>query len=107
MLRYIMVLMTIAGLISCNNESKKSFVVSGVIKNSPAKKIYLEETAMGAPNRVLVDSAILGKDGSFSLGANPKEESLFNLYLDNEVYPFLPMVSDASKVTVNADFNDK
>jgi peroxiredoxin len=107
MLRYLIVLMIIAGLLSCNSETKKGFTVIGVIKNSSAKKIYLEETPIGAPNRILVDSAILGKDGSFSLKANPKEEILYNLYLDNDVYPFLPMVNDAWKITVTADFNNK
>jgi len=107
MLRHVMLIMIIAGLISCTNETKKGFTVSGVIKNSSAKKIYLEETPIGAPNRILVDSAILTKDGSFSLKANPKEEILYNLYLDNDVYPFLPMVNDAAKITVTADFNNK
>jgi len=56
---------------------------------------------------VLVDSAVLGRDGSFSLKAKPEDETLFNLYLDNEVYPFLPLINDASKITVSADLNDR
>ncbi len=107
MLRYAAILFAVAVFISCGEKSGNSFSVAGVIKNSTAKKIYLEETSMGVQQRVLVDSAILGRDGSFSLKAKPEDETLFNLYLDNEVYPFLPLINDASKITVNADFNDR
>src|ERR1043165_9381287 len=107
MLRYVMLLFAVAGIISCGEKSGNSFSVVGVIKNSTAKKIYLEETALGVQQRVLADSAVLGRDGSFSLKAKPEDETLFNLYLDNEVYPFLPLINDASKITVNADLNDK
>ena len=107
MLRYVMLLFAVAGIISCGEKSGNSFSVVGVIKNSTAKKIYLEETALGVQQRVLVDSAVLGRDGSFSLKAKPEDETLFNLYLDNEVYPFLPLINDASKITVSVDLNDR
>lgn len=107
MFRYAIVLLGIAGLFSCGNESKESFTVTGTIKNNNAKKIYLEETPMAGAQRVLVDSMVLGKDGSFLLRAKPKEETLYNLYLDNDVYPFLPVINDVSKITVVADFNTK
>ncbi len=107
MLRYVVLLVVIAGITSCGEKSGSSFSVTGVVKNTSAKKIYLEETPMAGAQRVLVDSMILGKDGSFSLKANTKEETLFNLYLDNDVYPFLPVINDAAKITVNADFNIK
>src|SRR5437870_13858432 len=107
MFRYVLFLLVIAGSISCAEKSGNSFVVTGVIKNSTAKKIYLEETSLGVQQRVLVDSAVLGRDGSFSLKATPQDETLYNLYLDNDVYPFAPLVNDASKITVNVDFNDK
>jgi peroxiredoxin len=107
MFRYAVVLMVVAGFISCGEKSGSSFSVSGVIRNSSAKKIYLEETPMAGAQRIVVDSMLLGKDGSYTLKASPKEETLYNLYLDNDVYPFLPVVNDASKITVNADFNRK
>ncbi|MGC4037987.1 MAG: AhpC/TSA family protein [Chitinophagaceae bacterium] len=107
MLRYLAVVTVISGLISCGGESKNSFTVSGTVKNSGAKKIYLEETPMAGGQRVLADSMLLGKDGSFSLKTSTKEESLYNLYLDNQVYPFLPVINDVSKITVTADFNNK
>jgi peroxiredoxin len=107
MLRYLTILIVMAGIISCGEKAGDSFNVVGVIKNSTAKKIYLEETALGVQQRVLVDSAVLGRDGSFALKAKPEAETLFNLYLDNEVYPFLPLINDASKITVNADLKDR
>ncbi|MBS1607974.1 MAG: DUF4369 domain-containing protein, partial [Bacteroidetes bacterium] len=107
MLRYAVVLLVAVSVISCGSDSKKSFTITGTIKNNNAKKIYLEETPMAGAQRILVDSMVLGKDGSFTLKANPKEETLFNLYLDNDVYPFLPIINDASKITVEADFNNK
>jgi peroxiredoxin len=107
MLRYAVLVMVVAGFMSCGEKSGSTFSVSGSIKNSSAKKIYLEETPMAGAQRIVVDSMVLGKDGSFTLKASPSEETLFNLYLDNDVYPFLPVVNDASKITVNADFNKK
>src|SRR5690606_18959757 len=43
-------------------------------------------------------------DGSFELKTKTTGESLFNLRLDAEVYPFVSIVNDEDEVTVNADF---
>ncbi|MES1215858.1 MAG: TlpA disulfide reductase family protein [Bacteroidota bacterium] len=106
MFRFVVLIISIAVLASCDGDSKKTFEVSGVIKNNSAKKIYLEETPLGSGQRNVLDSAMLGKDGSFTLKTTPKEETLYSLFLDNEIYPFSPVINDASKVTVNADFNN-
>jgi peroxiredoxin len=106
MLRFAVVITGLVALASCKGDTKESFEVSGVVKNNSAKKIYLEETPLGAGQRNLLDSAMLGKDGSFTLKAATKEETLYSLFLDNDIYPFLPVVNDASKITVNADFNN-
>ncbi|MBS1573679.1 MAG: AhpC/TSA family protein, partial [Bacteroidetes bacterium] len=44
MLRYAVVLLVAVSVISCGSDSKKSFTITGTIKNNNAKKIYLEET---------------------------------------------------------------
>ena len=106
MLRLVVLITGIIALVSCKEDSKRSFEVSGVVKNNSAKKIYLEETPLGSGQRNLLDSAMLGKDGSFTLKTGTKEETLYSLFLDNDIYPFLPVINDASKVTVNADFNN-
>src|SRR5690606_35284768 len=43
-------------------------------------------------------------DGSFELKTKTTGESLFNLRLDAEVYPFVSVVNDEDEVTVHADF---
>ena len=106
MLRFLVLVVGIFTLVSCNGDSKNFFVVSGTVKNNNAKKIYLEETPFGSGKRNVLDSAVLGKDGSFTLKASSKEESLYSLFLDNDIYPFLPVVNDVSKITVSADFNN-
>src|SRR5258705_12346727 len=88
---------------SCKHEAKKQFEVSGTIKNSNAKMVYLEETPLGSGERIIVDSSIVKNDGSFHLRAKTSEESLFNLFLKNEAYPFAFVINDAAKVIVYAD----
>jgi peroxiredoxin len=103
MIRITVLAMVLAGLFSCKGEDGNSFEVSGAVKNSGAKKIYLEVTPMASGQRIILDSAQLGVDGSFQLQAKTKEESLFILYLDNAVYPLLSLVNDAPKIVVAAD----
>jgi peroxiredoxin len=102
-----MAIVAAAGLVSCKNGTKKPFEISGTLKNTTAHKIYLIETPIGVTERILADSAILGKDGSFDMKASPREETLYNLYMENEQYPFFSVVSDAPKVKFNADFLNK
>lgn len=104
MKRFLLGLMVIAGLVSCGDKGDKYFQVKGTVKNSEAKMIYLEETPVSTMQRMVLDSASLGKDGSFELKAKTTGESLFNLRLDAEVYPFVSVVNDEDEVTVHADF---
>lgn len=103
MIRIIVLAMIVTGLASCKGEGGNAFEVSGTVKNSGAKKIYLEVTPMGSGQRIVLDSANLGLDGSFHVETKAKEESLFTLYLDNSVYPLLLLVNDEPKVVVTAD----
>ena len=104
MKRFLLGLIVIAGLVSCGDKGDKYFQVKGTVKNSEAKMIYLEETPVSTMQRMVLDSASLGKDGSFELKAKTTGESLFNLRLDAEVYPFVSVVNDEDEVTVHADF---
>jgi peroxiredoxin len=90
-------------LLSCKHETKKNFTVSGTIRNSNAKIVYLEETPLGSAERIIVDSSFINNNGSFHLNAKAKEESLFDLILKDEAYPFAFVINDAPKVIVNAD----
>lgn len=101
---FLLVMIVIAGLSSCGEKNDKYFQVKGSVKNSEAKMIYLEETPVSTMQRMVLDSATLEKDGSFELKAKTTGESLFNLRLDSEVYPFVSVVNDEDEVTVHADF---
>jgi peroxiredoxin len=93
----------IIGLFSCNAKKEgNSFIVDGAIKNSNAKMVYLQESpANSAP--VIIDSSQLAKDGSFQLTGNGKEESIYSLRSNESEYPFVILINDSKKITVNAD----
>ncbi|MCU7551089.1 AhpC/TSA family protein [Chitinophagaceae bacterium LB-8] len=90
-------------LIACNNNKQSSFEVEGSIKNSGAKTVYLEEASIGSFRPVIVDSAKLDKDGKFLMDALAKEETIYNLRLDENVYPVVSFINDSKHITINAD----
>ena len=93
-------------LAACNNKSTdKKFEVSGTISNNPAKIIYLEEVPMTTMQRIVVDSAVIGKDGKYLLKTDTKEASAYTLRLDQNTYPLAAIINDASKITLDASFN--
>jgi peroxiredoxin len=92
-------------LIGCKEKSGSSkFEVDGDIKNANAKTVYLIESALVDLQPVIVDSTTIEKDGSFELETFTKEESIYSLRLDHEMYPFVSFINDSKEVTVNADF---
>jgi peroxiredoxin len=103
MLRIFFSVFLFSFFISCKPQAKKPFEVSGVIKNSNDKIVYLQETPLGSGQRIIADSSVINSDGSYHLKANASEESLFSLFLKNETYPFAYVINDASKIIVNAD----
>ena len=94
-------------LVACKEETQPSFEVEGKLKNANAKTVYLEESLLSDLRPVVVDSATIDKDGSFDLETLSKEESIYSLRIDQNVYPFVSFVNDSKKITVNADFNSK
>src|SRR6185295_9083994 len=89
--------------LSCKHDASKQFEVSGHIKNSNGKMVYLQETPLGSGERVIADSSVMGKDGSYSLKTKAAEESLFSLFFKGEIYPFAYIINDVSEIVVNAD----
>ena len=89
--------------LSCKHDASKQFEVSGHIKNSNGKMVYLQETPLGSGERVIADSSVIGKDGSYSLKTKAAEESLFSLFFKGEIYPFAYIINDVSEIVVNAD----
>jgi peroxiredoxin len=90
-------------LLSCKHEASKQFEVSGHIRNSNDKMVYLQETPLGSGERIIADSSIIGKDGSYNLKAKSTEESLFSLFFKGDTYPFAYVINDVEKIVVNAD----
>jgi peroxiredoxin len=81
--------------------SKTQFEISGTITNSTAKKIYLEEVPAGGVQGMIVDSAIIDKDGRYELKAEAKEALIYNLRLDQNMYPVTAVINDVPKMTLN------
>ena len=102
----ILFILSVGLLASCKEKPQKVFEVSGTIKNSNGKIVYLEETPVATMLRVVLDSSPIKKDGSFSLKVKPKEESIFNLRLDDQVYPFVSVINDTTSVKIYSDFSN-
>src|SRR5688572_2505299 len=93
-------------LTSCRGKNtEKSFEVNGTITNSPETLIYLEEIPMTTMQRIRVDSAVIGKDGKFSLKGKANEPTVYTLRIgNNEGPPLAAVINDAPEITVNASF---
>lgn len=93
-------------LASCKGKTdEKTLEVSGTISQTKARMIYLEELPMTTMERVVVDSAVLGKNGSYRLKAETGEARVYNLRLDANEFPLAAVINDVKKITLNATFN--
>lgn len=89
-------------MISCRDGATGSrFTVRGVITNHTARMIYLEEVPATGMQPMLVDSVTIGKDGKFTLTADPEESVVFNLRLDQHIYPVASVINDAPVIDIN------
>lgn len=96
-------LLASAALLSCGKKSGvKKFEVTGTISNSTARMVYLEEMPMTTMQRMVVDSAIIGKDGSYKLKTGTTESRLYNIMIDG--MPLAAVINDEASITVNAAF---
>ncbi len=104
--RYSMFFCLTAMLFSCR-ENGGVFEVSGTISNSDARMIYLEKMPAATMQRIVVDSAELGKDGSYTLKAAVDESMVFNLRLDQKAFPVASVINDAPKIKLDAQYGDQ
>jgi peroxiredoxin len=104
---YLSVFAILLFFVSCKEGNSKTFSISGSIKNRAARKIYLDETLISTLQKVTRDSATIGADGKFNLHTNTAGEGIFNLRLDNEDYPFVSLINDTSRISIEADFNNQ
>ena len=106
MKRDLFVVVVIVGLISCKTKLPgEKLEVSGTITNNTAKIIYLEEIPVATMQRIIVDSAVLNKNGKYLLKAETKEASVYNLRMDQNTYPLTSIINDAQKIIVDAMFS--
>ena len=92
------------GLFACGKKENSNFLVEGVIKNSGAKMIYLEENAANqAP--MVIDSFPL-KGEKFSLTGSGRQQSIYTLRTDQSVLPFALLINDSKKIGIKADQNN-
>lgn len=101
---------TIAGfflllLVACTGNGSNKFTVNGKLIGRTAAVIYLEEVPMATMQRVLVDSVIPAKDGSFTLEAKAEEETIFNVRLEKQDYPAASLVNDGAAVSLTLYYN--
>ena len=88
--QFAFVLMIVAVITSCSSGSGDgtNFTVSGKIENGNAKNIFLEQVPYDNTEPKVVDSGKLAADGSYSLKAIAKEQSLYILTLDHQPVSF-------------------
>ncbi|MFP5042424.1 peroxiredoxin family protein [Parasediminibacterium sp. JCM 36343] len=96
------VFILIISLAACKGK-RSYFEVKGTILHAKGKKLVLKQLAIGNQNPVIVDTALLNLDGSFSMRTYmPLEQSLYVLSLDStDVY----LVNDAQTITLNVDLD--
>lgn len=101
-------LLIVSGLIvSCKSKtSGKEFEVSGTFTNSNAKMVYLEQLPMATMQRIVVDSSAIDKNGKYSLKTNAKEESTFDLRLDQNTFPITSVINDQPQITLDGTFSN-
>lgn len=85
-----------------DRKSNAIFAVEGKLSNANDKMVYLMESPPNAAP-VIVDSALLDKNGSFSLTTPTKEESLYSLRLQQSPYPFALLINDSRTISIQAD----
>jgi thiol-disulfide isomerase/thioredoxin len=106
MKRGFIALVVLVSLASCKGKSSKgNFEVTGRISNTPAFMIYLDEIPVASMQRMVVDSAKLGKDGHYTLKTDSKEASIYNIRVGQNGYPIAALVNDVSKITLDAVFS--
>jgi peroxiredoxin len=92
-------------LAACNSKSEKGkFSVTGLLKNAPDQKVYLEEVYFNQKDPEILDTAEL-KNGKFTLNGLAVEEGMYRIRLDKLNRGFL-FINDNNNISFTADLND-
>jgi peroxiredoxin len=93
-------------LFACKPGAKTvPFTIEGTLTNGVAATVYIEEIGTNLAKPVVIDSAKVDKNGKFTLHPSVKQEGLFSLRADNQMYPFALVVNDAQKIALTADLS--
>lgn len=93
-------------LFSCGQNAQNEYHVRGTLTNATASSVYLEEASPEAAQPVIVDSAIIDKSGNYTLATLAKEETIYNLRLAGNRFPFVSFINDSKDITIDADFKN-
>src|SRR5678815_2649716 len=107
MQKIVLGVLVVSLLFSCKNKDSKSFTISGVLHNAPAKVVYIEESDITTGQKTLKDSSAIAADGKFSVSINATKNAVYNLRLQNDGSQFVSLINDAAKINVEADFNKR
>lgn len=112
LIKIIFVAAIAVALVQCSPKAKNNFIVTIHYKNadqltSKSARVLLEEVPFGGDSRpVLLDSGTLNaKSGQLTLKGNGKEESLYELQVQDG--PILLLVNDETEMKVDIDFGKK
>ena len=90
-------------LASCSNATQKTdgFLVKGKLENADNKTVYLK---LVSSQWETIDSAIVDKDGSFSLSGNRASEELYLFQVGSKFDQFVYLaLNNTDEITINAD----
>jgi peroxiredoxin len=106
MKKFFLILTVLVSLMACKDKSNgEIFEVNGTIINNSYKTIYLDEMPMATMQRMVVDSAKIGKDGKFILKTKTEEARIYSLRVDDNTSPLADVINDAAKITVDITLN--
>lgn len=101
MKRFYSGVLAVVVLLSCGIKQGNSFSVSGKITGISKATVYLEEVPMATMQRQVVDSAVLEKDGAYTLQTAAAEEKIYNIRVGQQQYPAASVINDAADITLN------
>ena len=88
---------------SCKNKSNY-FEIKGKILHAKGTKLSLKQLVIGNQNPVLLDTALINKDGSFDLKTfMPFDQALFVLSIDKG--PDVYLINDVPSINLNLDID--
>lgn len=106
MQKIVLAILVITVVTACTS-GDNSFIVSGTLKNTTSKMVYVEETNTANGETTIKDSATIDDKGKFSVKVKAKDEGTYNLRLKDDIAHFVTVINDASSIKLDADFNKR